>query len=80
MDKTNAVAGPLMSLDDATRLAGITKSTLHNYVNQGHLQLQFEGGMVYYRDLLRASWLAKQNQMKNGVAGAYKRKAKNGAR
>jgi phage pi2 protein 07 len=74
---TNKTAGPMMSLDDACEKAGISKATLYNYVNQGHLELQFDGGVVYYRDLLRASWLAKQNQMKNGVEGAYKRKAKN---
>jgi hypothetical protein len=72
----NKISGPLLSLDDACKMANITKTTLYNYVSLGHLELQFEGGMVYYRDLLRASWVAKQNQMKNGLRGAYGRRSK----
>jgi predicted site-specific integrase-resolvase len=65
--------GPLLTLGDAADRAGISKATIYNYVNLGYLEVHFEGGMVYYRDLLRASWEAKQNQMKNGSTRAYGR-------
>lgn len=57
--------GPLVTINDAAKMAEIHKATISKYVQEGWLDLQFEGTMVYYRDLLRASWIAKQNQMKN---------------
>jgi hypothetical protein len=72
----NKTSGPLLSLEDACKMANITKTSLYSYVSLGYLKLEFDGGMVYYRDLLRASWIAKQNQIANGKRSAYGRRDK----
>jgi hypothetical protein len=53
---TNKVSGPLLTVNEACAKAGISLTSLRSYVKKGHLEVHFEGGMVYYRDLLRAAW------------------------
>lgn len=71
MERRLSNKGPLLLINEAVEMAGITRYTLTKYVKAGYLDLQFGGEMVYYRDLLRASWVAKQNQQKN--SGSYQR-------
>lgn len=59
--------GPFLLIKDAIKMADITRNTLMKYVNAGYLELHYNGQMVYYRELLEASWIAKKNQMKNSA-------------
>lgn len=61
--------GPFITVRDAANLGGITINSINSYAEKGYLELHFNGAMVYYRDVLRASWIAKQEHLsKSGKA------------
>lgn len=68
--------GPLLTISDAAKQAGITKATIYSYIQKGYLPTHMEGFMVYYRDLLRASWTAKQLHLKESGKSSPKYKQK----
>jgi DNA-binding transcriptional MerR regulator len=55
--------GPFLPVKEAVKMAGINIQSLRNYEARGYLELHFAGGMVYYRDLLKAAWRAQQDHM-----------------
>lgn len=57
--------GPFVPVGDAVKMADISMQSLRNYVDKGYLELHFAGGMVYYRELLEAAWMAKQDHLNN---------------
>lgn len=57
--------GPLMTLAEAANKAGIKRVTLNSYIEKGYLNTHVGGMMVYYRDVLRASWIAYEYHRKN---------------
>lgn len=57
--------GPLMSISDAARKAGIHRVTINSYIEKGYLTTHMDGFLVYYRDVLRASWMAYESLKKN---------------
>ncbi len=68
--------GPLVTIDEAARLGGVSKETIRIYIKTGQLQTHVNGLMVYYRDLLRASWVAKQRHISSsGKASKNYKKA-----
>ena len=64
--------GQLMTPKMAADAAGITGATVKVYINKGLLKTIDVAGyeFVYYRDVLRASWTAKQQL----IAASKKRK------
>jgi hypothetical protein len=56
MTNLNQTKGPFLTVEEAATMAGINRATINNYAKRGYLELHHEGGMVYYRDLLRAAW------------------------
>ena len=60
--------GPLMTVKEAAAMGGITTASIYNYEKEGYLKFVEIAGfrVVYYRDVLRASWEAKQNNIKAG--------------
>lgn len=62
--KENLGPGPLMTLSDAARKAGIHQRTIAAYVTKGYLPTYIDGTVVYYRDVLRASWLVSEKHRK----------------
>jgi DNA-binding transcriptional MerR regulator len=78
MTQANRAKGPLVTISDAARMADISTETIRKYVNQGILKTEFDGGMVYYRELLRASWETKQRHMtSNAGDNNYRRQQNN---
>lgn len=63
--------GPLMSIGDAAKKAGIHRVTINSYIQKGYLNTYMDGYLVYYRDVLRASWMAYQS-LKNNSGKASK--------
>jgi predicted site-specific integrase-resolvase len=63
MTQINRTKGPLVTIKDAAKMAGISPETIRKYVHQGILKTEFDGGMVYYRELLKASWETKQRHL-----------------
>lgn len=64
-----------MTIREAAERGGITTASIYNYEKDGHLQfVEMPGGfrVVYYRDVLRASWAAKQSQSNGGRKGKRK--------
>lgn len=58
-----------MTIRAAAQKGGITVTSIYNYEKNGHLQfVEMPDGIrvVYYRDVLRAAWLAKQCQFNGG--------------
>jgi len=56
-------------------MADISTETIRKYVNQGMLKTEFDGGMVYYRELLKASWETKQRHVNSNTGdNNYKRR------
>lgn len=53
--------GSLMSIKEAARVGETTTASIYNYIENGYLEpVMIEGyQLVYYRDVLRASWEAK---------------------
>ena len=70
--------GELLPTKDAAKKADISMNTLKSYKENGHLEcINIDGyEFVYYRDLLRASWKAKQIQIRNGKIAAYRKHGK----
>jgi len=60
--------GPLMTVREAAYKGGITAASIYNYEKNGYLEFVDVAGyqVVYYRDVLRASWAAKQGQASGG--------------
>lgn len=54
-----------MTLDDAAKAAGVHRRTIAAYIEKGYLQTHLGGTVVYYRDVLRASWMAYESLKKN---------------
>lgn len=59
--------GLLMSRIQAAKKAGVDPSVINKYVAKGYLEpIVLEGyEFVYYRDVLKASWKATQDQSRN---------------
>lgn len=53
-----------MTIGDAARKASVHRVTVNAYIEKGYLPTYLDGTMVYYRDLLRASWMAAQEHKK----------------
>lgn len=60
--------GPLMSMSQAARKAGVSTESLRVWHKEGYFDYVYiaEMRMVYYRDILRASWARKQNHKGKG--------------
>ena len=62
--------GPLVLISEAAEMAEISTTTIRRYEGRGYLEDQWIEGagvpMVYYRDVLRASWKAKLAMKENG--------------
>ena len=60
--------GPLVPIREAARMGGISIPSVYNYEKNGYLKfVDIEGiTLVYYRDVLRASWEAKQETIRAG--------------
>lgn len=67
-----------MTIGDAAKKAEVSVTTVYTYIKQGHLKTVDVGGydLIYYRDLLRAAWAAKQVQVRNGKIASYRRHGK----
>lgn len=69
-----------MTIEGAAKKAGITKAKVNSYIEKGYLLAHLGGFMIYYRDLLRASWVETDLQLKESGQSAsrykYKRKKK----
>ena len=54
--------GPLMTIQEAAKRGGISVPAIYGYEKSGYLQfVEIDGfRVVYYRDVLRASWAAKE--------------------
>ena len=63
--------GSLLPIADAARKAGIHRVTINSYIEKGYLETHLDGYMVYYRDVLRASWMAYES-LKNNSGKASK--------
>lgn len=57
-----------MSIKQAAEKGGITTASLLAYIKNGYLKTHNIAGyeFVYYRDVLKASWTAKQEQIRAG--------------
>jgi predicted site-specific integrase-resolvase len=67
--------GPLMTIKEAAEKGGITTASIYNYEKNGYLQfVEMPGGfrVVYYRDVLRAAWAARQGSISGGQKGKRK--------
>jgi hypothetical protein len=53
-------SGPLVTISDAAKMGGIHRETIRKYIAAGYLETHMDGFMVYYRDVLRAAWIADQ--------------------
>ena len=73
-----ASRGELLTPKSAAKKADISMNTLRSYIENGHLEYVDVAGydFVYYRDLLRAAWKAKQVQIRNGKIASYRRHGK----
>ena len=54
-----------MTIADAAKKAGIHRVTINSYIEKGYLETHMDGYMVFYRDVLRASWMANEAHKKN---------------
>jgi len=70
--------GDLLPTKDAAKKADISMNTLKSYKENGHLEYVDIDGyeFVYYRDVLRAAWKAKQIQIRNGKIASYRKHGK----
>jgi len=70
--------GPLVPIREAARMGGISIPSVYNYEKNGYLKfVDIEGiTLVYYRDVLRASWQAKQESIRAGKSPNSGPKAK----
>lgn len=61
--------GPLMSLTQAAKKAEVSTESLRVWHKEGYFDYVYVADMrmVYYRDILRASWARKQNHKGKGV-------------
>lgn len=73
-----ASRGELLTPKDAAKKAEVSLHTLKNWQQQGHLEYIDIAGydFVYYRDVLRAAWAAKQVQIRNGKIASYRKHGK----
>ena len=55
----------------AAEKAGLSVSAIHNYIAKGYMEPIVIDGyeFVYYRDVLRASWIASQKDLSNRFKG-----------
>lgn len=55
--------GPLMTRIQAADKAEVAHSVVNRYIQKGYLETVVIDGyeFVYYRDVLKASWIASQN-------------------
>lgn len=62
------VKGPIMSITEAAKKAGVTRETVRLWYNKGFFDFVYIDGvkLLYYRDILRASWKAKENRKGRG--------------
>lgn len=63
-----------MTIGDAARKAGVHRETIRSYIEKGYLSTHMEGMLVYYRDVLRASWVAYESLKKNSGKASPKYK------
>jgi len=68
--------GPWMPLEEAARYGDITMHRLNRFVKKGWLVPEGPLQFVYYRDVLRASYIAKEDFRLN-VGRGKKEKAQN---
>lgn len=68
--------GPLVTIKEAARMGDISMPSIYNYEKRGYLKfVDIEGyTLVYYRDVLRASWEAKQETIRAGKTSWKKEK------
>ena len=66
-----------MTIKGAAEKGGITPASIYNYEKEGYLKfVEIDGfRVVYYRDVLRASWEAKQQNVRAGKTLGTGRKA-----
>lgn len=57
--------GPLVTIGEAAKMAGVHRVTINKYIEKGYLPTHMDGFLVYYRDVLRASWMADESHKKN---------------
>ena len=77
MTQINRTKGPLISISDAAKMGDVSQETIRKYVKQGILETEFDGGMIYYRELLKASWETKQRHMTSNAGDNNYRRQQN---
>jgi len=57
--------GQLMTVPQAAKKSGLAETTIRRYATKGYLEKHRIGQnvFVYYRELLRASWIADQKDL-----------------
>lgn len=74
-DRTDVVRGRLMSKRQAALNANMSEETINTYIKKGYLEEQLVGRrkMIYYRDLLKASWKASGEGKGKNLPGKKER-------